>query len=313
MIKAKIYRSSKRVFECQIEGTKELVSATALREVVKRSHPVVGDYVHLNKNNDEYEITEALERSNSIFRRIVRTNKTKHIAANVDLILITASVSKPDYKPFLIDRYLLRATQWEIPVIVIFNKMDEFDNQFDLEYEKKKLHSLGVTTFEVSSKFKENETLNKNMDELIALLQGKTAICLGQSGVGKSKLISALSKGEIELLSSRLSKKVDKGAHTTTWAQVVDCNGFEMIDSPGIRSLAIQDISTDELDHLFPDLNIHFHKCKFNNCTHEDHIKGCYFNTLDMDLLENQIIMDRLISYMKIKDEVESVPEWDKD
>lgn len=310
---AKIFRSSKRVFDCKLEESGEVVSATALREIVKKSHPVVGDQVELKINDsNEYEIIRVEERKNSIFRRIVRTNKTKYVAANVDVILIVASISKPEYKTFLIDRYLLRATQWEIPVVVVYNKMDEFEDQFDLEFEELKHKSLGVTTFKVSSIEDCSNELQDNLNSLKTLLKGKTAICLGQSGVGKSRLITKLSDGEVELLSSRLSKKVDKGAHTTTWAEIVELPGFQIIDSPGIRSLSIQDIDINELDDLFPDLASYFSQCQFNDCKHEHNSKGCYFQSLKEDKLEDLIILERLVSYLKIRDEVEAIPEWEK-
>lgn len=312
-MEAKIYRSSKRVFDCKIKDSSEIVSATALREIVKNNHPVVGDNVKLSINDSsEYEITDILERKNAIFRRIVRTNKTKNVAANVDVILIITSVSKPDYKTFLIDRYLVRATQWEIPVIVVFNKMDQFDDQFDLEFEELKLKSLGVTTFKVSSLTSDSSELEKNIRELKALLKDKTAICLGQSGVGKSQLITKLSDGKVELLSSRLAKKVAKGAHTTSWSEIVELPDFQIIDSPGIRSLSIQDIDINELDDLFPDLVPYFNQCKFNDCSHELNVKGCAFKGLDEEKVEELIVLERLISYLKIKDEVQAIPEWEK-
>lgn len=310
---AKIFRSSKRVFDCKIDKSAEVVSATALREIVKKSHPVVGDIVELKLNDsNEYEIIKVQERTNSIFRRIVRTNKTKYVAANVDVILIVASVSKPEYKTFLIDRYLLRATQWEIPVVIVYNKMDEFDDQFDLEFEELKHKSLGVSSFQVSSIEDCPQKYQDNLNELKDLLKNKTAICLGQSGVGKSRLITKLSDGEVELLSSRLSKKVDKGAHTTTWAEIVELPDFQIIDSPGIRSLSIQDIDINELDDLFPDLNPYFGQCQFNDCKHEHNSKGCFFQSLDEEKLEDLIVLERLVSYLKIRDEVEAIPEWEK-
>ena len=150
---ARIIRSSKREFACLLEDTKKEVKAVCLREVLKDSHPVVGDLVILEtqKNDDRFAITERLERKNEIFRRIVRSNKKKVIASNVDVILIVMSVSNPKYKPLLTDRYIARSCEWEIPMIVIFNKMDELPDDLDLELEKKKLELIGVNYFEISN------------------------------------------------------------------------------------------------------------------------------------------------------------------
>ena len=308
--KAKIIRSSKREFDCIMESSSELVKAISLREILKKEHPVVGDNVLIKKqeHGELYEITELCERQNEIFRRIVRSNKKKVIAANTDVLLIVASVSKPDYKPFLIDRYITRSVQWNIPAIVVFTKMDEFTGQFDIELEIKKFDHLGVNYFEVSNM--ESSEFYESVRELRELLSGKTAICLGQSGVGKSKLITELSDGETQLVSSRLAKGILKGAHTTTWAEMIPVKDFFIIDSPGVRTLAVSDISQSELPSLFPDLEPLFHKCKFKNCRHEDNSKGCYFHELDPDIDEDYIIMHRLVAYLKMREECEKIPEW---
>lgn len=311
-ITAKVIRSNKREFDCLILESKEEVKAVCLREILKKDHVVVGDEVLIRpmENDERYEIYELCERKNEIFRRIVRINRKKTIASNIDVILIVASVSKPDYKPFLIDRYITRSVQWEIPAIVIFNKMDEFEDQFEIELEKKKFDMLGVNYFEISNE-KGSKFFN-NIKDLQDLLQNKTAICLGQSGVGKSRIISSLSDGKIELLSSRLAKGIQKGAHTTTWAELIDLGDFYMIDSPGIRSLAVNDISTTELPELFPDLQPYFSQCQFKDCKHEQNSKGCYFNSLEFETDEEMILLNRLIAFLKMRDEIEKIPDWQR-
>ncbi len=308
--KAKIIRSSKREFECVLESTHETVVAVSLREIIKKEHPVVGDNVLLRpqKSDDRFEIFEVIPRNNEIFRRIVRSNKKKVIAANTDVLLIIASVSKPDYKPFLIDRYITRSVQWNIPAIVVMTKMDEFEDQFDLELERIKFDQLGVNLFEISNE--KDSPYYENIKPLQELLSNKTAICLGQSGVGKSRLITELSEGETTLLSSRLAKGIQKGAHTTTWAEMIPVKDFYIIDSPGVRTLAVSDISQSELPELFPDLIPYFNQCQFKDCRHEDNSKGCFFHSLELETDEEIIILQRLISYIKMREECEKIPEW---
>lgn len=312
-MQGKIFRSSKRVFDCLLDNGQE-ICATAMREIVKNNHPVVGDNVVIQQNEvtGDYEIIEVLERDNEIFRKIVRTNQKKVIASNVDVVLIVASVSNPEYKPGLIDRYLTRCVQWDIPAAIILNKMDEFFDQFDLEFELKKFASLGVEVFEINSLNPDDKKYKADLEKLKQKLNKKTAICLGQSGVGKSKLITALSEGKVELLSSRLAKGVNKGAHTTTWAQLVNCENFYMIDSPGVRSLSLQDIDPKELPELFPDLLPLFSHCKFKDCKHEENSKDCYFHTLDSDNDEDAIVLGRLFSYLKMKEEMDQIPHWER-
>lgn len=312
-IRARVFKSGKRQFECKLENDQKLIQATALREVFKENHPVVGDMVRLEINStgdeDSYEIHEVYPRENEVYRRIVRENKKKVIASNVDVLMIVTSVSSPPYKPYFIDRYLLRAIEWEIPAIVIFNKMDEFDDQFNPDFEKERFDRLGAKTFFVSSKFPDK---TPDFKELQELLKNRISITLGQSGVGKSKLITALSNGEIQLTSGALAKGVNKGAHTTTWAELVECGDFQIVDSPGIRSLSVQDFNKDELHLYFPDLIEVMEQCKFKDCRHEDNSKGCAFHQLDPDIFAQRILLDRLESYQRIRFEVESIPEWKK-
>jgi ribosome biogenesis GTPase len=295
-VQAKIIRSSIREFDCVILDSKEIVKAVCLREVLKKGHLVVGDNVEIRPQeaDDRYEISGLITRSNEISRRIVRSNKKKVIASNVDLILIVSSVSNPKHKPFLIDRYLARACEWEIPAVVILNKMDEFDDQFDLELERKKYEMIGVNCVEISNT--PDNHYFKNMEDLKNLLKGMTTICLGQSGVGKSKIISSLSGGKVELLSNRLAKGIEKGAHTTTWAEIID--------------LAVSDLPIEELSGYFAELHPYFENCKFSDCKHEENSKGCGFHDLNLEDDHDIIIYNRLISYLKMKDEIEEIPQW---
>lgn len=312
-LKAKIFRSAKRVFDCKTESG-EIIQAVAHATVLKEQHLVVGDNVIIKSSDqtDQYEIIELLERENEVYRRIVRENKKKVSASNIDYLLIVTSVSKPVYKSGLIDRYLLRAVQWGIPAVVVFNKMDEFDDQFVLDFELEKWEKMGARTFLTSSESDVDPEILKEMQDLKAFLQNKTALLVGQSGVGKSRLISTLSEGKVELLSRRLAKKYQKGSHTTTWAEIIDCDNFLLVDSPGVRSMAVDDIAVDELPTLFPDLLPLFGQCKFNNCRHDENSKNCYFHNLDREDFDDLIVLDRLDSYCRIRDEVEKIPEWQK-
>jgi ribosome biogenesis GTPase / thiamine phosphate phosphatase len=223
------------------------------------------------------------------------------------------SISKPEFKRGLLDRYLLRSIQWNIPTVVVFNKMDEYNEQLDLNFETDRLKDLNIQCFEISSTQKDYATsfLPNGLTELVELFNKKTTIFMGQSGVGKSKLISAISGGEINLISKKLAK-VGKGAHTTTWAEIISFDNFDLVDSPGVRSLSISDISRDDLNRLFPDIFPYMTKCKFNDCTHADNIKGCFFNQLDYEDRADQLILSRLDSYLRFREEIEEIPEWDR-
>jgi len=317
-IKARIFRSSKRTFDCVLEESKELITATALATLLKEDHLVVGDWVLISppsKNEDPWTIVEVIKRHNAIFRNLPREQKQKVIASNVDVMLIVTNAGKPSYKRGLVDRYLARSFYWGIPAFVVFNKMDLFTHEdFNPEFEAQRLSSLDVKVFEVSA---ENPSyspkyLNLGFNELKKELLNKTAVLLGHSGVGKSKLISALSEGKVQLLSGDLGK-VGKGAHTTTWAELISGEDFSLIDSPGIRSMSLGDLTTEELLSSFPDIHELAVKCQFSsNCTHEEKSKGCYFNKLNPEDVKTKHVLSRLDSYKRVLEEVSETPDWSK-
>ena len=126
-MKGRVYRSAQRIFYCKLEGETELVMATAKGNLLKGSDSVVvGDEVVIKEEDGQYYITEVLERKSEIWRQIKRENKKKVTASNIDLLVIVSSAAKPKYKRGLVDRFLMRAAQWEIPAIHVFNKMDGY-------------------------------------------------------------------------------------------------------------------------------------------------------------------------------------------
>ncbi len=317
IIRARIFRSSKRHFDCQRSDTKEMVTATALATLLKEDHLVVGDWVEISPpppGGEEWKIETVLPRQNAIFRNLPREQKKKVIAANVDIMLVVASATRPAFKRGLIDRYLVRSDYWQVPAFVIFNKMDLYDAaEFDIRFEADRLKWIKSECFEVSA---EDETyrpqfISQGFQELKEKLKGKTAILVGHSGVGQSRLITELSGGKIKLLSGELGK-ANKGAHTTTWAELIDGDLFTLIDSPGIRSMSLSDLTQEELIMSFSDIQEFATKCKFSTCTHEENNKGCFFQSLDKNKREDELILSRLDSYKRVLEEVSFIPDWQK-
>lgn len=310
MLKARVFKSAKREFDCKLETSGEIVVATALGNLLKgdENSIVVGDYVMIENNT----IVEVLPRFNEMYRLIIREQKKKVTASNCDLLVIVSSVSKPEYKRGIVDRFLVRAHQWGIRPLMVFNKMDEYDsNILDIQFEFDRMNNLGIECFEVSAvdgNYKPR-FLELGLDDLKLRLQKKTSIFLGQSGVGKSKLISLVSDGKINLLSNDVGR-VGKGKHTTTWSEIVDCESMSLIDSPGIRSFGVEDLLQEELITYFPDLEEGAVKCKFSNCAHMEDSKGCYFYTLDPDLRETQLLLSRLDSFCRMKEEISETPSY---
>lgn len=317
-MKARVYRSHQRSFDCRVEGSHEIVKATAYGKFLKGEETiVVGDYVTLeeNKEGEDFLIVDREERKSEIFRILVRESKKKVTAANCDLLVILNSVAKPTYKRGITDRFLVRAHQWQVMPIVIYNKMDQHDpEKVDINFEADRLRELGVECFEISALNEDYQPryLDKGLAELKEALKGKTSIFVGQSGVGKSQTITCLSEGQVELKTNKVGK-IGKGSHTTTWSEIVDCGSFELIDSPGIRSFSIDDIDPAELIEYFPDLEEIAVKCKFSNCEHMPDSTGCaFFKDVDEDSREFQLMISRLEAWHVMFYEACQTPHWAK-
>lgn len=310
--KARVFKSGKREFDCKFVDSGEMVVATALGNLLKgdENSIVVGDYVMIDDKNT---IMEVLPRTNEMYRLIIRENKKKVTASNCDLLVIVSSVSRPEYKRGIVDRFLVRAHQWGIRPLMVFNKMDEYNaDMLDIQFEYDRMDNLGIECFEVSAAHEnyKPQYLKLGMDDLKNRLQGKTSIFLGQSGVGKSKLISAASDGKIKLLSMDVGR-VGKGKHTTTWSEIVDCDTMSLIDSPGIRSFGVEDLLEEDLITYFPDIEEGAVQCKFSNCSHEEGTAGCFFWTkLDQNDHRTQLIMSRLESYLRMREEISETPSY---
>lgn len=319
MIEAKIIRSHQREFDCSIVGSKEIVKAIALGNLLKKGdNLVVGDNVLLDQIEEtgEYIIKKCLKRSNEIFRILVRESKKKVTASNCDYLVVLSSVHRPKFKRGIIDRFLVRAYQWGLTPLIVFNKMDKYnEEELDIEYEMDRLKHLGVSSFEISALVTDyqHKYLENGMEALREKLKDSTAIFLGQSGVGKSQTITALSRGEIILKTKKVGR-VGKGSHTTTWSEIVDCGDFYLVDSPGIRSFSLDDIDPDDLIQYFPDLHRISKECSFSNCTHLPDNKGCVFHSkkYDANEYEGRVIHSRLQSYLLFHDEISSTPFWQK-
>ena len=251
-MKAKVYRSASKEFLCKILDSKEMVKAYALTGLLDKSSIVPGDFVKLEKSKDGYRIKEVEERKNEIFRRIVREGKKKVTAANCDFLVIVTSVSKPVYKRGIVDRFLMRACQWGVEAVVVFNKMDEYDEKLDIVFERDRLQSLGTQCFEISAKYSsyQNQYFSDGFSQFKQKLLKRTAIFLGQSGVGKSKSINALTDGRINL-KTKETGKMNKGVHTTTWSEIIEVENFTLMDSPGIRSFSLDDLKKKKLLIIF--------------------------------------------------------------
>ena len=308
MILAQVYRMDGWELLGKCQDTGQMVTAKVAPHLLKEGEGVVvGDYVELASEGEGLTAQLIRPRRNEVYRMLVRNKRRKVSASNVDYLVIVCSVSRPSYKRGLIDRYLVRASQWKIDPIVVFNKMDKYDDGMDLAFELERLHYREIPIFQTSAKGHElhSERESMGLSELKEKLSHKLALFLGQSGVGKSKLISTLSGGQINLKSGSIGK-AGKGKHTTTWSELVETESLSFIDSPGIRSMGLGDIPREQLIQFFPGLHERARHCQFSDCAHGPSSQGCHFyeNQSYSSGRERRIVLSYLDSYHRLFSEL---------
>jgi len=235
---------------------------------IRTTNPIaVGDMVDFSTpaNNNTAVIVKIHERKNYIIRKATKLSKATHIiAANVDQVVIIASLTKPRTSTGFIDRILTTAEAYHIPAIIIFNKYDLYDddiidklNFLKIVYEDAGYQCL-ITS--VSKKLR--------LNEFKEILQGKISLLSGHSGVGKSALINSIDS-TLDLKTGEISSVHEKGTHTTTFANMFPLKfGGYVIDTPGIKEFGLVEFDKVELGQRFPEIRDLMHNCKFNNCIH---------------------------------------------
>jgi ribosome biogenesis GTPase len=219
----------------------------------------VGDFVWID---DRGQISYIEKRYSLLSRADTLHHRKQHlIAANIDQVLICASVENPSLKPSLIDRYIIAAARGGMKPVIVINKIDLAKDLSQLDEIEKIYTSMNIPVLKVSA-LKEI-----GIDELKSVISGKASVFSGQSGVGKTSLINDLTGMDREV--GEIVQKTKKGAHTTTHSQLIQIDGGGLIiDTPGVKSFALFDITTEELSHYFDDLSKLSVDCKFQPCSH---------------------------------------------
>ncbi len=264
-----------------------------LKNEVRRSKNIItiGDFVLFEMTKNAIAFVE--QRKSVLLRQEQhRRQKIQLIAANIDQVLITVSFKEPAIKPSLIDRYIIAARKGNMVPIIVVNKIDLFAENSP---EKKHLEeiislyrTLGFSVIPVSA------VNGSGLQGLKKQMAGKASVFAGQSGVGKSSLINALTGLSLE--TGDLAK-TRKGSHTTTTAQLVPLTfGGWCIDTPGIKSFGLWDLKREDLETYFHEISIVGKMCHFPNCTHR-HEPHC---AVQIALKQNDISDIRYKSYQKL-------------
>jgi ribosome biogenesis GTPase len=262
---------------------------------MKTTNPIaVGDRVSFSViSGKKGVITNVEPRKNYIIRRSTNLSRQAHIlAANIDKVFLVVTLTQPETRYEFIDRFLVTAEAYKIPVLIVINKIDllnEADLQDELTHFKYVYSSAGYSIIEVSA------LNNTNIDLIRAEIPNRISLFSGNSGVGKSAILNCLAP-DLNLKTGEISKAHNKGMHTTTFYEMFEINRGFVIDSPGIKGFGLIDMDKSEIYHFFPEIFRISSGCKFGMCSHT-HEPGCAVKTA---VESGEISKSRYISYLKI-------------
>lgn len=255
-----IREDSGKIYQARIRGKFRLSN-------IQHTNPIaVGDFVDFEIDKDEAAvITKIHERKNYIIRKSVNLSKKTHIiASNIDRAFLVVTVDNPKTSFGFIDRFLVTAEAYHIPVTLVFNKMDVYDEYLmeEVEFYQKTYERIGYETIQISAQ------TGFNIDQLKEKLKDITSLVSGHSGVGKSTLMNILNPN-LQLKTSVVSDFNQKGQHTTTFAEMYEWpfGGF-CIDTPGIKEFGLVEMDKYEIQNYFPEIHEIRSNCKFDNCLH---------------------------------------------
>ena len=283
-------QSEELTLRCRIRGKLRLKGVRSTNPVV------VGDVVMVECDaTGEWTIYDIVPRRNYIIRRASNLSKESHIiAANIDQAFIVVTLVQPQTALEFVDRFLITCEAYKVPATILLAKIDLLQSNpeaiaaFHEIYE-----SAGYRVVDISA------TEGIGVDIVEQMLEGKVTLISGNSGVGKSTLISTIYP-DLDIRTGEISDSFHKGKHTTTFSTMYPvANGGYIIDTPGIKGFGLIEIDDKELWHYFPEMISTAGSCRFYNCTHT-HEPGC---AVVEAVKDGQIAYSRYENYLKILDD----------
>lgn len=277
-------QTQNQIYECKARGV--------FRN--KKIKPLVGDFVEIEVLDEEKKlanIEKILERKNALIRPA---------AANVDQVVMIFAVKNPEPNLGLVDRFLLNMEAQETKVILVLSKID-LDEDGSIRKKISEIYQkAGYESYPISTK------TGEGMDELRSVLEGKTSVLSGPSGVGKSSLINVLKPG-FEAEVGSLSEKISRGKNTTRHTELLDLSeGTRIMDTPGYSSIELITQEEKDLQYDFREFLPHIGNCKFTGCMHMAE-PGCAVKAAVEDGL---IAKERYESYKKLYEALKDRRKW---
>ena len=252
----------------------------------KRFSLCTGDRVQLEVNPEKADagmITAVLPRSNYLERPTV---------ANLDLLVITLALARPDFSFLIMDKLLVLAEAAGIPVLLVLTKADLVTAEQG-EAIASVYRQIGYETFVISSR------TGQGIAALRQRLAGKITALGGPSGVGKSSALNAIQPGVLRT-TGEISSKISRGKHTTRYTELIPFNGGYLADTPGFGNVLMENLEPEALPDCFPEFREYEVKCRFSPCSHT-HEPVCGVKDA---VKENRIASSRYASYAAILEEL---------
>ena len=274
-------QTPERLVECKARGRfrKEGIS------------PLVGDWVTITMERGKGMIEQILPRANSFVRPAV---------ANLDYLVLLVSQSIPVTEPFLIDRVTAIAGNQNVPVIICVNKSD-------LQSEGSLAQIYSHAGYDVVTT---SAVTGAGVEQLKALITGKTVAFTGNSGVGKSSILNRLAP-DLHVLTGEVSERLGRGRHTTRHIELFALpDGTFVADTPGFSSFdtdQMEVVLKENLQYAFPDFAPYLGKCRFHDCAHLKE-PGCAVTDA---LLQGLIEPTRYDSYVKLYAKAKEIKLWE--
>jgi ribosome biogenesis GTPase len=279
-----------RRLQCRIKGKK-------IKEAQRSYNPIApGDLVEVTPDAlspNEGMITDVIPRRTWLVRWNKKGRAPQILAANADIAICVTSPAAPPFRPRFIDRLIVAAETGGLTPLVVMNKSD-LPCAAEVSERLSHYHRMGYQILSCSAR------TGAGLDEFAAILRGRTAVFVGQSGVGKSSLLNALAPG-VDMRVGELSHKHDRGNHTTNFSILLPLEkGLRIIDTPGIRELELAEVLPEEVGFHFRDFAPYMQSCAYQPCLHDDEPQCAVMAAVE----HGRIHFDRYESYLRILQEL---------